>query len=469
MTFTTITFLVFFILFFGIYWWLARGNKNWRNAFMILGGYVFYGWWDWRFLILLIFSSTVDFCSGLLINSANAKSKKRFFLGLSIVVNLCLLGYFKYYGFFINSFVELLHTIGYTGSLRTLNIILPVGLSFYTFQSMSYALDVYKGKLKPTKSVLDFFAFVSFFPQLVAGPIERAVNMLPQFSTAKKFSYSQGVDGLRMILWGLFKKMVIADSLAVFVNPFFAAPLEFDSVSAWIAVLAFAFQIYCDFSGYSDIAIGCAKLLGFELMVNFRTPYFSKSFSEFWRRWHISLSTWFRDYLFIPLGGNKGPLIRYLLVILVTFLLSGLWHGARWNFIYWGAIHCFYLWQEKIILRRKPGFSWFPGFVFFEVVLAWVPFRADNVILMKQAYRSLFNFNFSFDTFIFPLNIHNLSFLAVFILFMTAERWINKNTFSEKIILLPKWTRWIIYYSLALCIFLFGDFNNAPSFIYFQF
>lgn len=436
---------------------------------MILGGYLFYGWWDWRFLLLLIFSSTIDFISGLLIHSSKTNNHRKLFLGLSLTVNLCLLGFFKYCDFFITSAGDILHALGYTGSLKTLNIILPVGLSFYTFQSMSYALDVYKGKLKPTRNVLDFFAFVSFFPQLVAGPIERAVNMLPQFAATKKFNYSQGVDGLKMILWGLFKKMVIADSLAIFANQVFEAPMDFDTLSVWIGVIAFAFQIYCDFSGYSDIALGCAKLLGFELMVNFRTPYFAKSFTEFWQRWHISLSTWFRDYLFIPLGGNKGPLKRYIINILITFLLSGFWHGAKYTFILWGLMHGFYLIQEKLILRKNPTFKWFPSFIFITVLLAWVPFRAKDLFFTGLVYERIFDFQFNFYHFVYPLTIHNIGFLFVFVIFLVMEKWLNKNSFAEKVLTISKIKRRLIYYGLVACILLFGDFNNAPSFIYFQF
>lgn len=469
MTFTTITFFIFFLLFFVVYWLLARGNKNLRNAFMILGGYVFYGWWDWRFLILLIFSSTIDFSSGLLIHGAKKPGNRKLFLALSLTVNICLLGFFKYCDFFITSFGDLMHSLGYTGSLKTLNIILPVGLSFYTFQSMSYALDVYKNKLKPTRNLVDFFAFVSFFPQLVAGPIERAVHMLPQFAAPKKFDYTQAVAGMRMILWGLFKKMVIADTLAVFVNEFFAGPLSFDSLSAWIALLAFAFQIYCDFSGYSDMAIGFAKLLGFELMINFRTPYFARSFTEFWQRWHISLSTWFRDYVFIPLGGNKKGMGKYLVNIFITFFLSGLWHGANYTFAIWGVLHALLLMQEKLWQRFFPAFKSLPLVVFIIVILCWVPFRAKNLIEMTEAYEVLFNFHFHFHHFIMPLNAHNLSFGVIFILFILGEVWLNKNTFAEKIRGIGRPWRWLVYYVLIACIFLFGDFNNAPSFIYFQF
>jgi len=468
MTFTTITFLIFIILFFTLYWILAK-NKIARNLLIIIGGYLFYGWWDGRFLILLVFSSIVDFSSGILIYGAKTKAVKKGFLWLSLGVNICLLGFFKYCDFFITSFNDLMLLIGYDGSLNILKIILPVGLSFYTFQSMSYALDIYRGKLQPTKNPIDFFAFVAFFPQLVAGPIERAVNMLPQFAAIKKFNYSQAVSGLQMILWGLFKKMVIADTFAVIANAYFNNPGEYDTISAWIGVFAFAIQIYGDFSGYSDIAIGTARLLGFELMMNFRTPYFSKTFTEFWQRWHISLSTWFRDYVFIPLGGNKTNFPRYMLNILITFLLSGFWHGANYTFIVWGFLHGTMLISEKRILKWVPHYRGFVPLVFIMVMLYWIPFRATNILNAKIVIAQLFSFNFYFEKFIYPLNLHNLYFMPVFILFILAEIWINKKSFSEKMILVPRAVKWLVYYSLIFCILLFGDFKNAPSFIYFQF
>jgi D-alanyl-lipoteichoic acid acyltransferase DltB (MBOAT superfamily) len=418
---------------------------------------------------LLIFSYSVDFASGLLIHSAKNRSNKKIFLGISLGVNLCLLGFFKYCDFFITSANDMMQVLGYGGSLQTLKIILPVGLSFYTFQSMSYALDVYKGKLTPTKNIIDFFAFVSFFPQLVAGPIERAIHMLPQFSSAKKFNYDQATSGVRMIIWGLFKKMVIADTFAVLANQYFSNPSGFDSISAWIGVLAFAIQIYGDFSGYSDIAMGCAKLLGFELMVNFKTPYFSKTFTEFWQRWHISLSTWFRDYVFIPLGGNRGHIIRYILNIMITFLLSGFWHGASYNFIIWGFLHGALLVVEKILLKVFPKFKGFSLIIFISVILCWVPFRAADLAQTVAAWSPLFSFNFIIEKFIYPLSIHNQLFLIPLALFVVIEFWINKLTFAEKVMKIPKAIRWVLYYTLILCILVFGDFNNAPTFIYFQF
>jgi D-alanyl-lipoteichoic acid acyltransferase DltB (MBOAT superfamily) len=303
----------------------------------------------------------------------------------------------------------------------------------------------------------------------VAGPIERAVHMLPQFASAKRFEYNFAVSGLRMMLYGLFKKMVIADSMAVFSNQFFDSSLSFDSASAWIALVAFTFQIYCDFSGYSDIAIGTARLLGFEVMVNFKTPYFSRTFSEFWQRWHISLSTWFRDYVFIPLGVNRGSIGKYILNILITFLLSGFWHGAKYTFLIWGGLHGVLLAIEKIIQKKLPSFRWFPFFVFLVVMLCWVPFRAINVDEMEHVYYMLFSYHPKLENFIFKTNIHNISFLILFFLFILFERWLNKTTFHEKIANIPKFLRWMLYYLMITCIFLYGDFNNAPSFIYFQF
>lgn len=468
MTFTTITFLVFIIFFFALYWLFAK-NILLRNLVIIAGGYLFYGWWDGRFLILLIFSSMVDFTSGLLIHRSNTSIKRKIFLASSLIINLCLLGFFKYCDFFITSANNLLREIGYHGSLKTLKIILPVGLSFYTFQSMSYALDVYKKKLTPTKDPIAFFAFVAFFPQLVSGPIERAINMLPQFTSLKKFNYEQASSGLRMIIWGLFKKMVIADSFAIIADSFFENPADYNTYSAWIGVFAFSIQIYCDFSGYSDIAIGTARLLGFELMMNFRTPYFSRTFTEFWNRWHISLSTWFRDYVFIPLGGNKKGFGRYSLNILITFLLSGLWHGPSYNFIIWGFIHGTMLITEKKWMQWFKGYKGFAPWVFIVCMLYWVPFRAPDLITSIQISEALFSWNEAGREFIYPFTRHHLFFIPVFILFVLGEIWINKQSFAEKMITIPRAVRWFIYYCLIFFILLFGDFKNAPSFIYFQF
>lgn len=467
MTFTTITFLVFYALFFMAWWLVAAKNKVLRNVFILVASYIFYGWWDWRFLTLIFFSSLVDFTAGWYIGNTASPVKKKILMAISLITNLGLLGFFKYFNFFITSFIDLSTSLGYNPDVHTLKIILPVGISFYTFQTLSYTLDIYHGRLKPTSKIIDFFAFVSFFPQLVAGPIERASHLLPQFTRTVSFDYARTVEGLRLMLWGFFKKLVIADSLGKIVNLYFENPGGYDPLSAWIAILAFTFQIYCDFSGYSDIAIGCARTLGFDLMTNFQTPYFSRSFSDFWRRWHISLSSWFRDYVYIPLGGNQHGTTRYAFNIMITFLLSGLWHGANYTFLIWGGMHGLFLVLERLVWKKqKPAWIW-TGVVFVLTLLLWVPFRAENVQQMWTVYASLLGHAGSLH--IAPLTPYYATLAILFLAFVAWERYMNTTPFHLKIQSVKRPGRLIVYYTLLFLIFLYGDFNNAPSFIYFQF
>lgn len=333
MVFNSTTFLIFFILFFFTYWVINnRFNIAARNLFIIISSYIFYGWWDWRFLSLIAFSTIIDFSIGYLLSKNKSDLYRKGLLIISIIVNLGLLAFFKYFNFFIESLNELLMSFSMQVNITTLKIILPVGISFYTFQTLSYTIDVYKKRLEPTTDILSFFAFVSFFPQLVAGPIERASHLLKQFQVKKLFNYDLCIAGLRLVLWGFFKKIVIADNFGILADTIFNQDASIPGVSVIAGTLFFALQIYTDFSGYSDIAIGISKMLGFDLMVNFKTPYFATSFSDFWSRWHISLSTWFRDYVYIPLGGNRKGKLKTQLNLLITFLLSGLWHGANVTF-----------------------------------------------------------------------------------------------------------------------------------------
>jgi alginate O-acetyltransferase complex protein AlgI len=339
MLFNSIEFLLFLPLVYLLYWFVTNKNLKTQNLLIVVASYIFYGWWDWRFLGLIVFSTVADYSIAYMLSITDNKTKRKFLLWLSVITNLGLLGFFKYYNFFLDSLYEVIPAIKTSEGFNTLEIILPVGISFYTFQTLSYTIDVYKKKMQPTKDFIAFAAFVSFFPQLVAGPIERASNLLPQILKNRKFSYEQSTQGVRLILWGLLKKVVIADALAPSVNEIF---LNFSLYSPLVLILGaffFAFQIYCDFSGYSDIARGLSKLLGIELMENFNFPYFSRSIGEFWRRWHISLSTWFRDYIYIPIGGSRGTKLKNIRNIFTIFLVSGFWHGANWTFITWGGIH----------------------------------------------------------------------------------------------------------------------------------
>jgi D-alanyl-lipoteichoic acid acyltransferase DltB (MBOAT superfamily) len=343
MLFNSLDFAVFLPLVFFLYWFAANKSLKIQNFFLVLASYVFYGWWDYRFLILIFVSTLVDYFAGLAISRARAIYKRRIYLGISIFINLGLLGFFKYYNFFIINFTRAFSFFGCAIQARTLNIILPVGISFYTFQTLSYTIDIYRNRLKPTKDFIAFSAFVSFFPQLVAGPIERAVRFLPCFYEKRVFDYNRAVNGLRLILWGLFKKVVIADNCARYVDLAFNNARDYNGSTLFLGVFFFAFQIYGDFSGYSDIASGTAGLFGFDLTVNFRYPYFSGNMAQFWRRWHISLSSWFKDYVYIPLGGSRGGWLSRIRNIFIVFILSGLWHGAQWKFIIWGLLNALFV------------------------------------------------------------------------------------------------------------------------------
>ncbi|MBN1987260.1 MAG: MBOAT family protein, partial [Prolixibacteraceae bacterium] len=339
MLFNSIDFAIFLPVVFFLYWFVTSKNLPVQNAFLILVSYVFYGWWDWRFLSLIVFSSGVDYLVGIYLAKSKIQRNRKILLLISIVVNLGFLGFFKYFNFFTESFARAFTLFGKTIEPTTLNIILPVGISFYTFQTLSYSIDIYKRKIEPTNDVVSFFAFVSFFPQLVAGPIERAAHLLPQFYTKRTFEYTKAFDGVKQIFWGLFKKMVIADNCALIVNQIFDNYTNYSGSTLLLGTFFFAFQIYGDFSGYTDIAIGTARLFGFELKQNFAYPYFSRDIAEFWRRWHISLTSWFRDYLYIPLGGSRGGTWMKIRNTFIVFLVSGLWHGANWTFIVWGIFN----------------------------------------------------------------------------------------------------------------------------------
>jgi D-alanyl-lipoteichoic acid acyltransferase DltB (MBOAT superfamily) len=342
MLFNSIDFAIFLPIVFMLYWFVANKYLKLQNLLIVAASYLFYGWWDWRFLSLIIFSTVVDYSVGLGLAKAEDKTKRKALLWTSIIVNLGFLGFFKYYNFFLDNFITAFSFFGTEIKSSSLNIILPVGISFYTFQTLSYSIDVYKRKLEPTRDFIAFSAFVSFFPQLVAGPIERATHLLPQFYAKRTFQYSKAVDGMRQILWGLFKKIVIADNCSKYANLIFNNSADYTGSTLVLGVLFFTFQIYGDFSGYSDIAIGTARLFGFNLMRNFAFPYFSRDIAEFWRRWHISLSTWFRDYLYIPLGGSRGGTWMKVRNTFIIFIVSGFWHGANWTFIVWGALNAIY-------------------------------------------------------------------------------------------------------------------------------
>ena len=392
MPFNSIGFAVFLPVVFLSYWFVFNRYLRVQNLFILLASYFFYGWWDWRFLILVLFTSLVSYGCGLLIEKhRDAPQKTRIFSTLNIVVNLMVLGAFKYYDFFATSFANAFMG-GKTDGLL-LNAVLPVGISFYTFKALSYGIDIYRGKLEPTRDIIQYFTYIAFFPQLLAGPIERATNLLPQLARPRTFDYATGVDGMRQIVWGLFKKMVVADGCAVYVDTVFQSYQTQGGSTLLLAALLYTFQIYGDFSGYSDVAIGTGKLFGFQTMRNFSVPYFSRNIAEFWRRWHISLTTWFRDYVYIPMGGSRCSKEKIVRNTFIIFLLSGLWHGANWTFLAWGTYHAL-LFLPLILLGKNRKYrdtvaqdSAFPTLkesgqmvlTFFLVVVGWVLFRADSI------------------------------------------------------------------------------------------
>ncbi len=484
MLFNSIEYLFFLPIVFILYWSLNKQLKA-QNLLVLAASYFFYGLWDYRFLSLIIISSFADYFIGLNLPKAASKQKKNLLLTLSLLINFGFLLYFKYCNFFIESFVDLSAMLGFTANLQTLNIILPVGISFYTFQTLSYTIDIYRGSLQPTKSALNFFTYVAFFPQLVAGPIERAAKLLPQIELKRTFDYDQAKDGMRQILWGLFKKVVIADNCALFVNPIFDNYQELSGSVLIVGAILFSFQIYCDFSGYSDIAIGTAKLLGIQLMQNFATPYFARDIAEFWRRWHISLSTWFRDYLYIPLGGSRVGKILQLRNIFAIFLVSGFWHGANWTFIFWGLIHALcYIPQTLANTNRKflgtvAESKIFPGLqeiyrmiqTFTIVTLAWIFFRSPSIGDSFSYIQRIFIWeNLELSTVLdsLRLEMENLYWAILFICIVLVFEWFNR-TQKHGLEILPKFI--VIRYSIyiALCLLTLEYFYGESSFIYFQF
>ncbi|HSA01792.1 MAG TPA: MBOAT family O-acyltransferase, partial [Candidatus Paceibacterota bacterium] len=353
MSFNSVIFIIFLPVVFALYY--VHGGRRWQNIVLVIASYIFYGWWDYRFCALLLASSLLDYTIGRCLGGAGSVGRRRFLLGLSLAGNLGVLGFFKYYGFFADSVAIGFSALGWEVSTTTLNIVLPVGISFYTFQTLSYTIDIYRGELEARQDLLDYLTFVAFFPQLVAGPIERAKHLLPQFAQSRRFSHADAVDGCRLMLWGFAKKMVLADNLGRLVDEVFAHATAASGAELVVATVCFGFQIYGDFSGYSDIATGTARLFGVQLQRNFNFPYFSRNLTEFWRRWHISLSTWFRDYVYRPLGGSRCDAVITARNIMITFLLSGLWHGAAWHFVAWGGAHGCCLLLSRWFAGRNPA------------------------------------------------------------------------------------------------------------------
>ena len=479
MLFNTLNFGIFLPIVFILYWFVANKNLKMQNILLLVSSYFFYACWDYRFLFLLVFSTLLDYFTGIKMSEAKNKASKTFWFWLSVSINLGFLGVFKYYNFFANSFADAMAHWGVRPDVAIIKVILPVGISFYTFHGLSYVIDIYKDRIKPERNFVDYSVFVSFFPLLVAGPIERATHLLPQIQRERKFDYSKAVEGLRQILWGLFKKIVIADNCAEYVNTIFSNANDYSGSTHVLGAVFFAFQIYCDFSGYSDIALGTARLFGIDLLRNFAFPYFSRDIAEFWRRWHISLSTWFRDYLYIPLGGSKGGTWMKVKNTFIIFLVSGFWHGANWTFIIWGALNAIYFLPLLLLNKNRTNLDivakgkYLPTISeFFEIVVtfaltvfAWIFFRADTVGHALSYISGIF----SRSLFTVP-QILPISLLILIVLFMFVEWMGREEEFAIAVIkkIQSPAARIGLYYMIIVGLVLYGKFNSN-QFIYFQF
>ena len=478
MLFNSFEFMIFLPVVFLLYWFVFR-ERRLQNLLVVIASYVFYGWWDWRFLLLIAFTSFCSFGSGLLLEKLEGRRRwQQAVSALNIVLNLAILGVFKYYNFFVENIDALCASLfDYHLDWVTMKVILPVGISFYTFQALSYSIDVYQKKIPATRDIVEFFAYISFFPQLVAGPIERATNLLPQFQQKRTFDYAKAVDGMTQMLWGFFKKIVVADNCAIIVNQHWNEYATLSSPVLLVLALLFSFQIYCDFSGYSDIAIGTARLFGFNLKCNFNLPYFSRSIPEFWRRWHISLMTWFRDYIYFPLGGSRCVRWKVFRNTIIVFMVSGLWHGANWTFIAWGLYHglliCLYILlgvntKSKDIVakgRRLPTLKELGQVLltFFLAVIGWVIFRSEN---LTQAYEFICRM---FTAVTVKSHLHGMGYIFYGVALLAIE-WVRREkphaldmTGCNK-----TWVKWMVCLSFCVLIYLLKA-DALSTFIYFQF
>jgi len=485
MIFNSLEFALFLPLIFVLYWFVAKKSTAYQNILLLAASLYFYGCWNWKFLFLLSFSTFLGYFTGLQIEKAGTRSVKRFWFWLSIILNVGFLGLFKYYNFFVDSFASLMNGFGLNVDPNswTLNVILPVGISFYTFHVLSYVIDIYYDRIKSEKNIVDFGLFVAYFPLLVAGPIERATHLLPQLKKERVFDYTKSVDALRQILWGLFKKVVVADGCAEWANMYFNGSFEgevFPGSALFLGAIFFTFQIYCDFSGYSDIALGISRLFGIELLRNFAFPYFSRDIAEFWRRWHISLTTWFRDYLYIPLGGSKGGTSMKIRNTFIIFLVSGFWHGANWTFIVWGALNAFYFLPLMLLnLNRNnleivaqgriiPSFRELFGMVstFLMAVFGWIFFRANDMNHAINYIKGMF----TGSLFKAPHLPELASLTLFFIAFCMIVEWFGRENKYALESFGTKWftpLRWLFYAFLVLCIIVLS--GKEQEFIYFQF
>jgi alginate O-acetyltransferase complex protein AlgI len=467
MIFNTIDFVIFLLVVFFLYWKFFSKNSRNQNILLLIAGYFFYSWWSWKFLLLFIATSLIDFYAAQKISQNNDAKKRRSFLVLSLSGNLSVLFFFKYYNFFVTEFADL---FSLDPNNFTLNIILPLGISFYTFQAMAYTIDVYRRTTPAQTDLLTYMCYSSFFPQLLSGPIERAGHLMPQFEKKREFNYTQGAKGLELMLFGYLKKVVLADNLAVIADRGFVFQNEHHGWDLVIAVLCFTFQIYCDFSGYTDIARGVARLFGFELIKNFNNPYFAENINDFWRRRHISLSTWFRDYLYIPLGGNKKGKFRTSFNIILVFAVSGLWHGASRTFLAWGLYHgILSALNRSLNIKIAPPKPIKIFMTFLIVAFGLIFFRASSMPMAYSVIKNIFVFSG-------PITIlHDIQVLKLVLLFSTLfavlliERMNEVKPDFFRTIFGKKAAKYSAYYYAAILIVLLGVFDNAPNFIYFQF
>ena len=477
MFFNSLSFAVFLPLVFLFYWSIGKNSKRTQNTILIIASYYFYSCWDWRFLFLLIFSTFLDFFTALQIEKGKSIKSRKFWFWLSIIVNLGFLGVFKYYDFFATSMANMIGSLGFNANPLLLKLILPVGISFYTFHGLSYVIDIYYKRISAERNFIDYSLFVSYFPLLVAGPIERATHLLPQVKKVRKFDFEQAKSGVYQILWGLFKKVVIADTCATYANAIFDNFQNMNSFSLLLGAFYFAFQIYGDFSGYSDIALGVSKLFGIELLRNFNFPYFSRDIAEFWRRWHISLSSWFRDYVYIPLGGSKGSKTKQIRNVFIIFLLSGFWHGANWTFLAWGAINAIFFLPLLLLKKNRSNLDSVSielslnslkvisqiVFTFIITCFAWIFFRSPSIGSAVNYIERIFTQGEFAEQYL-KNERYNYEILILIVSFIAIE-WINRN----KIEPLSGKNSWI---KVALCligIVVLGVFSDYKSFIYFQF
>ncbi len=478
MLFNSFSFLLFLPIVFTLYWWVNKRGLQLQNLLLLVASYFFYACWDWRFLFLLLFSTALDYFTGIKMEEAKNQKSKKIWFWLSVSINLGFLGVFKYYNFFADSFATALSGIGIQTNFWTLKVILPVGISFYTFHGLSYVIDIYKGRIQAERNLITYSLFVSFFPLLVAGPIERATHLLPQIKKKRVFDYSKAMDGVHQIIWGLFKKVVIADNCALYTNSIFDHYESMNSLSLVLGAVYFSFQIYGDFSGYSDIALGTSKLLGIDLLRNFNYPYFSRDIAEFWRRWHISLSSWFRDYLYIPLGGSQGGMLLKIRNTFIIFLVSGFWHGANWTFIIWGGLHALFFLPLLITQNNRknietvakgkslPTIKEFLAMIatFSLTTVAWIFFRAKTISEAFAYIQRIFQFNFEGKIQYLNFERYSVEFLLMLFFFILIE-W-NSREKEHPIIGNRTMLKAIV---AVLLILVFGSYSNPSDFIYFQF